>query len=160
MSYSVVLTLVSNLAWLLRFSCAAAVTCLLITLFHTSFLKTVREWVILYWNNNRFTSFVQFFICGNKSWLRYRINTCILGQLVFSWQHDEDNHYAKSVRIRSYSGSYFPAFGPNRERYGISLWIQSEYGKMRTRITPNTDTLHAVTFWHLESLLPFWSIQF
>ena len=30
------------------------------------------------------------------------------------------------------------------ERYGVSLRIQSEYGKMRTRITPNTDTFYAV----------------
>ena len=40
----------------------------------------------------------------------------------------------KSVRIRIYSGLYFPA----------SLLIQSEYGEMRTRITPNTDTFHPV----------------
>ena len=50
----------------------------------------------------------------------------------------------KSVHIRSYSGLYFPAFGPNKERYGVSLRIQSECRKIRTRITPNTDTFHAV----------------
>ena len=44
-------------------------------------------------------------------------------------------HCVKSVRIRSYSGPYFPAFGLN---------IQSECGKIRTRIIPNTDTLYAV----------------
>ena len=53
-------------------------------------------------------------------------------------------HCVKSVRIRSYSGPYFPAFGLNTERYGESLRIQSECGKIRTRITPNTDTLYAV----------------
>ena len=37
------------------------------------------------------------------------------------------------MRIRSYSGQYFPAFGLNTERYFISLCIQSEYGKIRTR---------------------------
>ena len=37
----------------------------------------------------------------------------------------------KRVRIRSYSGLHFPAFGLNTER-------------MRTRITPNTDTFHVV----------------
>ena len=36
-------------------------------------------------------------------------------------------HSVKSVRIRSYSGPYFPAFG-----------------KIRTRITPSTYTFHAV----------------
>ena len=50
----------------------------------------------------------------------------------------------KSVRIRSYSGPYFPAFGLITERYGVSLRIQSKCGKIRTRITPNTDTLNAV----------------
>ena len=41
-------------------------------------------------------------------------------------------HYAKIVRIRSYSAPHF------------SRIFQSEFGKMRTRITPNTDTFHAV----------------
>ena len=55
------------------------------------------------------------------------------------------SHCVKSVRIRSYSGPYFPAFGLNTERYGVSLRIQSECGKMRTTITLNTDTFHAVS---------------
>ena len=50
----------------------------------------------------------------------------------------------KSVRIRSYSGPYFHAFGLNTERYELSLRIPSECEKIRTRITPNTDTFHAV----------------
>ena len=56
----------------------------------------------------------------------------------------QDSHYVKSVRISSYSGPYFPAFGLNTERYGVSLRIESECGKMRTRITRNTDTFHVV----------------
>ena len=32
-------------------------------------------------------------------------------------------HCGKSIRIRSFSGPYFPAFGRNTERYGVS-----EYG--------------------------------
>ena len=59
---------------------------------------------------------------------------------------NEALHCVKGVRIRSYSGPYFPAFGLNTERYSISLRIQSECGKMRTRITPNTDTFYAVLF--------------
>ena len=46
-----------------------------------------------------------------------------------------------------YSGYFVPhfsAFGLNTERYGVSLHIQSECGKMRTRITPNMNTFHAV----------------
>ena len=50
----------------------------------------------------------------------------------------------KSVRIRSYCGPYFPAFGLNTKRYSVSLRIQSECGEMRIRITPNTDTFYAV----------------
>ena len=53
-------------------------------------------------------------------------------------------HCVKSVSIRSYSGLHFPTFGLNTERYGVSLRIQSECGKMRTRIIPNTDIFHAV----------------
>ena len=53
-------------------------------------------------------------------------------------------HWMKSVRIWSFCGSYFLAFGLNRERYCISLHIQSECGKIRTRKTPNTDTFYSV----------------
>ena len=49
-------------------------------------------------------------------------------------------HCVKSFRIRSYPGPHFPAFGLNTGRYTVSLRIQSECEKMRTRITPNTDT--------------------
>ena len=50
----------------------------------------------------------------------------------------------KTVRIRSFSGPYFPAFWLNTKWYGISLRIQSKCRKVRTRKTPNTDTFHAV----------------
>ena len=50
----------------------------------------------------------------------------------------------KSVRIRSYSGPYFPAFGLNTERYSVPLCIQSECEKIRARTTPNMDTFYAV----------------
>ena len=49
------------------------------------------------------------------------------------------------VLIWSYSGPYFPAFGMNTERYSESLRIHSKCGKIRTRITPNTDTFYAVS---------------
>ena len=54
-------------------------------------------------------------------------------------------HCVKSVRIRSYSGPCFPAFGLNTD----SLRIQFKGWKIRTRITPNTDTFLAVwcNFW-------------
>ena len=53
-------------------------------------------------------------------------------------------HCVKSVRIWSYSGPYFPAFGLNTERYRMSIRIQTKCGKMQTIITANTDTFHAV----------------
>ena len=49
----------------------------------------------------------------------------------------------KKCPHRSYSGPHFPAFGLNTERCGVSLHIQSECGKMQSRITPNTDTFPA-----------------
>ena len=54
-------------------------------------------------------------------------------------------HSVKSVRIWGYSGPHFPAFGLNTERYSVSLRVQSECGKIRTRITPNTDTFYIVS---------------
>ena len=54
----------------------------------------------------------------------------------------KSSFYVKSVLVRSSSGPYFPAFGLNTERYGESFRIQFEYGKIRTRITPNTDTFN------------------
>ena len=70
------------------------------------------------------------------------------------------SHCVKSVRIRSFSGPYFPTFGLNTERYSESLRFQSECGKIRTRKTPNTATFYAVTFTsnaniHANIRLPF-----
>ena len=53
-------------------------------------------------------------------------------------------HFVKSVCIRSYSGPHFPAFGLNTKRYSVFLRIQSECGKMRAKIIPDTDTFYAV----------------
>ena len=39
----------------------------------------------------------------------------------------------KVSKYEVFSGPYFPAFGLDTERYGISLHIQSECGKIRTR---------------------------
>ena len=52
-------------------------------------------------------------------------------------------HYVKSVRIRVYSVPLFPV-GLNTKKYRVSLRIQSEWEKMRIRITPNKDTFLAV----------------
>ena len=63
------------------------------------------------------------------------------------------NHYCvKTVRIWSFFGLYFPAFGLNTERYGVSLLIHSKCGKIRTRKTPNTDAFHAVHSVHIHQM--------
>ena len=46
----------------------------------------------------------------------------------------------KSVDIRSFSRSYFPAFGQNSKIYRVT----SKRGKIRTRKTSNTDTFWVV----------------
>ena len=56
----------------------------------------------------------------------------------------------ESGRIWSYSDPYFPIFGLNKERYELSLHIQSKYAKIRTRITPNTDISHAVIIYGIS----------
>ena len=62
-----------------------------------------------------------------------------------------DQHCVKRVRIRSYTGPHFPAFSCIRTAYGeiqsispYSVQMWENPGKMRTRITPNTDTFYAV----------------
>ena len=59
----------------------------------------------------------------------------------------------KSVCIRSFSGPYFPAFGLNTERHRVSLHIQSECGKIRTRRFPNTGTFQSVYSIDTESTI-------
>ena len=75
-------------------------------------------------------------------WLFWSLSIClfILRRWTFPWALT----LWKSVCVRSYSGPYFFAFGLNTERYSLSLRIQSECEKMRTRITPNTSTFYAV----------------
>ena len=54
-------------------------------------------------------------------------------------------HCLKRVRIQNYSGPHFSAFVLNLEKYSVSLRIQSECEKIRTRIIPNIDTFCTVT---------------
>ena len=64
----------------------------------------------------------------------------LLGYLNTRNTSKTNTDYVKSVRIRSWSGLDFPTFGLNTKRQGLFLRIQSECGKIQTRITPNTDT--------------------
>ena len=52
-----------------------------------------------------------------------------------------------------FSDPYFPAFVLNSERYRVSFRIQSEFRKIRTRKTPNTDTFHIVHCIRIERLV-------
>ena len=49
------------------------------------------------------------------------------------------------VRIRYFSATHFSAIEQNIERYSVSLRIQSEFGKIRTRKTPNTVVLRTLS---------------
>ena len=42
-------------------------------------------------------------------------------------------YYVEGARIWSFSGPYFSAFGLDKERYSVSLRIQSDCGKIQTR---------------------------
>ena len=86
------------------------------------------------------------------------------GKKIFSFNSFLNKaHCVKSVRIRRYSGRYFPVFGKIRS-IGESLRIQSECGKIPTRIIANTDTFYTVaTKWfqrriHNPDKHPTWSV--
>ena len=79
-------------------------------------------------------------------------NLAAFAELFNKAKYSRGVHCVKGVRIRSFSSPYFPAFGLNTDRYGVSLRIQSECGKIRTRKTLNTDTFHAVLFRTLPNI--------
>ena len=51
------------------------------------------------------------------------------------------NFFLGSTSIRSYSGSHFPSFRLNTEKFSVSRHIQSKWGKMRARMN-NTEYGH------------------
>ena len=79
-----------------------------------------------------------------KIWKIYAKRSRIVWLWYIFWCTVHDLHCVKSSRIRNFSGPYFPAFVLHTERYGVSLRIQSECGKIRTRKTLNIDTFRAV----------------
>ena len=118
------------------------------------FLNFSRNYYIIKVNYNLSSSFskIPFIILISNIHLLYNSMALIwdnnrVFSIVFFPLHNSTTiivHWVKSIRIRSFSGSYFPAFGLNTERYGVSLCIQTKWGKIRTRKTPNADTFHAV----------------
>ena len=96
------------------------------------------------------------FVSANKSPLKNRNWTFQFRKVrYFTWK--PELHCVKSVCVRSYSGPHFPPFGLKTERYGVSLRIQSECGKMRTRITPNTETFYAILVSNILWMIVAWS---
>ena len=94
-----------------------------------------------------------FFVKQPKFWNNFQFINFAIGLIPFSWKLSDQIlnrfyhyliHCVGSVRIWSFSGPYFPAFGLNTERYSVSLRIQSECGKIKTKKYPNTDAAHAV----------------
>ena len=83
---------------------------------------------------------------------------------IFSCYQRSTGYYcSKKVHIRSFSVPYFLGLGLNREIYSINLRIQSKWGKIRTRKTPNTDTFSAVisiTDKHKNDILRYLSYYF
>ena len=55
---------------------------------------------------------------------------------LFNWKIN----YVRNVRIWSLFGLCFPILGLNTEKYSVPLSIQSEWGKIQIRKTPNTGT--------------------
>ena len=53
-------------------------------------------------------------------------------------------HCVKKVRIRNFSGPYFPTFGLNTESNYASLRVQSQCREKQTWKFTNTDTFHVV----------------
>ena len=105
-----------------------------------TYLGTLKhDWVsiVCYWANiNVFIS------ASGNNWnskvVFYNKTICLL------WLGCFNRVCVESVRIRSFSGSYFPVFGLNTERYSVSPSIQSECGEIQTRKTLNTGTFCAV----------------
>ena len=61
--------------------------------------------------------------------------------------------------LQKYENSVQQTLKRDMERYGVSLRIQSECGKIRTRITSNTDAFYAVIrvwFLALNSITLIW----
>ena len=93
------------------------------------------------------------YICYHENNVSSRLQPQWLCDNSCTWTHDV--HHGprvhklsqalhKSCQYSELFWSVFPAFGLNTERYGVSLRIQSECGKIWARITPNTDTFRDV----------------
>ena len=115
----------------------------------TFYWKKYFQWFNFLFTRNE--NYIYIRTISENGWCKGSNNHFCSYSFVTSKRLYRDWYWVKGVRIWSYSGPNFPAFGLNTERY-VSLCIQSECWKMRTRIIPNTDTFHAV--WKLHKI--FW----
>ena len=95
----------------------------------TAFLIEHLFWLLLWKNHVNLMTLNKFFWWLSYAFGVYYTNQCVL---------------LKNCPYSELFCPHFPVFRLNTETYRASLCIQSEYGKMRTRITPNTVTFHAV----------------
>lgn len=105
------------------------------------------------YNINSFTlcRFLEYFLeqASRKKTTRFYTQIMVKNSFCFN------RHFGKSVRIRSLSVPYFPAFGVNMESL-YSFCIQSKCREIPTRKTPHTDTFHSVR----NSFQDVYSFQF
>ena len=83
-------------------------------------------------------------IRGHGKWLAYKFSSKMYDKIPWKGLLQSGKNCVKSAPIWSYYSPYFPASGLNTERYSVSLRIQSKCGKMRTRITLNTNNFYSV----------------
>ena len=98
--------------------------------------------------------------CFNNSWglVYYSVKLEALGlQLCWDWTLSQEffENFGKIIRFCSYlrSGTAFFSEPLGWLLLYISLRIQFKCGKIRTRITPNTDTFYAVRLNHLQNAI-------
>ena len=65
---------------------------------------------------------------------------------IYMYVTSKPDHCVKSVRVRSFfsRANFFPRIGLNMKTCRVSSHIHSECGVIRARLTPNTNTFHAV----------------
>ena len=90
----------------------------------------VRDGIILNYFKNYFKNNWKLFqscdairVILRKRYIIMRVKKIICWRSSTAW---------KLSKYGAFSGPYFPIFGLNTERYGVSLRIQFEYGKIRT----------------------------
>ena len=88
-------------------------------------------------NNTQKKAFVKYCNASfyiNSPILQFKLRkSCVLLSLLLFFFH----LLHETCPYSEFSGSYYPAFGPNTEIYSVLLRIQSKCGKIRTRKTPS-----------------------